>query len=543
MDAENGTSIGEWFSPTHTYEGPARLEYVDPDSVVTGQAVAQLGESERRLVEFWVDEEAESEGLQELGILQLMAGVTKHQGKGVLTFDLDPTEASTPSRLLIETPEGVFSSQSVKSAGGKTGGEGAELLCLSLLRAEFETATAATAEYWVLPLFNYTAEFVYAIKEHAEHPLRLPSPENVERARSCGRSRESAPGVIPFTYMGRPGFIEPLPDYFDRVAALRDGRVPRLVTALMVGELGDLSTSLDSLEQWFPFDYLYLLGITSGNFVGMRWVEFRDSKCQLVRRVYISSQLPGFSQGGHRPIADSINRSTGLLLSAPKSPYWNDPALRVVLGYLRRSALTSVVEDRFLDLARAFEGLFRLHGLVLPTLLQQLDPDVSQEVKDEIKDSVKRMNAISARLRSAHRTTQANAVHRIANRLPGAAQRSGTFGETVAALLDKFALPDAAILEAHYATTPPTARQSWVDDLTYYRNAAAHGTYFDLGPGKSEISHVFRMSNHMLDMLLRIVFKMLGYTGTYHPPVSILTDNRGIDWVQPTTSAKALGYR
>jgi hypothetical protein len=532
-----------WFSSTHRYEGPSRVEYTDPVVIVRGTAVAELGESERSLVEFWVDEEAGPEGLEELGVLHLMTGVTKHRGERVVTFDVNPTEAVIPSRLVIETPEGVFSSKSVRSEGLKIGGAGSELLCFSLLRAEFDANGAGDAEYWVLPLFNFTAEFVRAIEEHEEHPLRLPSPENVQRPPGCGRSRESARGVIPFSYRGHPGFIQPLPDYFDRVAALRDGRAARLVTALMVGKLGDLPTDLDSLMEWFPFDYLYLLSITSGNFVGMRWIEFRDAKRRLVRRVYIPSQLLGFSQGGHRTITDAINTSTGLLLSdAPKSAYWNNPGLRVVLGYLRRSANTSVVEDRFLDLARAFEGLFRLHALTLPTLLQQLDPDVRKDVGKELKESVERMKAVSTRLRAVKRDSQANVAHRIATRIPGSAERSGSLGEMVAALLDKFGFPDAAILEAHYAQRSPTKRQSWADDLSYYRNQAAHGGYFDLGPGQSEITHVFRMSNHILDMLLRIVFKMLGYSGTYQPPVSILTDDRPVEWVQPNTSAKALGY-
>jgi hypothetical protein len=115
------------------------------------------------------------------------------------------------------------------------------------------------------------------------------------------------------------------------------------------------------------------------------------------------------------------------------------------------------------------------------------------------------------------------------------------FGLAVLSLLHRFGLPDADVLDAHYRATPRPDGRTWAQVLSHYRGIATHKGHFEFA-SESDIDDVFRYVRHMHDILVRIVLNRLGYDGTYQPTVSVLTTDRPIDWVKPTTSAKALGY-
>lgn len=51
------------------------------------------------------------------------------------------------------------------------------------------------------------------------------------------------------------------------------------------------------------------------------------------------------------------------------------------------------------------------------------------------------------------------------------------------------------------------------------------------------------VANHLHDLLVRIILKMIKYDGTYQPIVIIATARQPVDWVQPSMSAENLGYQ
>jgi hypothetical protein len=160
--------------------------------------------------------------------------------------------------------------------------------------------------------------------------------------------------------MGNPGFIEALPDYSAREESLRQGCERYAITALMIGEVGSNSIEQDTLKQWFPDDFLRLLSTATGISVGAPWVEFRNGKGELVRRVHVKLNQAPFSMG-HRPLEEGIHSGTGYLLSKyQSSPHRSKSYLKVVLKHLFHAArYDQSIEDKFIYLARALENLWR----------------------------------------------------------------------------------------------------------------------------------------------------------------------------------------
>ena len=69
-----------------------------------------------------------------------------------------------------------------------------------------------------------------------------------------------------------------------------------------------------------------------------------------------------------------------------------------------------------------------------------------------------------------------------------------------------------------------------------------HKSYFDFLSGKHDIEDLWRIMNHLHDILVRIILKTLDYDGQYQPTVINMTDSKPVDWVKPDFSARRLGY-
>lgn len=66
-----------------------------------------------------------------------------------------------------------------------------------------------------------------------------------------------------------------------------------------------------------------------------------------------------------------------------------------------------------------------------------------------------------------------------------------------------------------------------------------------LGITKDDLGKAYNaiiLTNHLHDILLRIVFKIIGYSRTYNPTVSDFFDDRPVSWVRDETTPQQLGY-
>jgi hypothetical protein len=78
--------------------------------------------------------------------------------------------------------------------------------------------------------------------------------------------------------------------------------------------------------------------------------------------------------------------------------------------------------------------------------------------------------------------------------------------------------------------------------LSFLRGSVSHEAYFDLPSGRHDVFQLLMVMDHMHDVLLRILFTILGYKGPYQPPIPPLPRVELVDCVKAATPAAMLGY-
>jgi hypothetical protein len=153
--------------------------------------------------------------------------------------------------------------------------------------------------------------------------------------------------------------------------------------------------------------------------------------------------------------------------------------------------------------------------------------------------------AASAQIRALARAEsdagRKRALERIADKVLGAKQKEKDFGLAFLDLVRHYGFADPDILQAHLLAHPNPVAGSWPGLVAYYRNAAIHDAFFEFS-GTQELFSILRVMNHLHDLLLRTIFKIMKYDGPYQPPIPPLMSRDNIDWVTPTTPAQLLGY-
>jgi hypothetical protein len=112
----------------------------------------------------------------------------------------------------------------------------------------------------------------------------------------------------------------------------------------------------------------------------------------------------------------------------------------------------------------------------------------------------------------------------------------------VVALLNRFGLSDALVMDSYYSSNPRPDGKDWPGLLTKLRGALTHEGYFRIADGTIAMDDLISVGRHWQDLLTRILLKILGYDGTYQPTVLVWTSPQTTDWVTSATSAERLGY-
>jgi hypothetical protein len=543
-------SSSDWFSANIEYEGQGYAEFIDPQAIVKGAVKIRFDEFGGSSVEM------ELENHEELARFRTV----RHN--------------IACRKLTVTTPKGIFSATEIFSCRFRYETEERMLLEFHLLRSQFEVTDSRLAKYWVLPLSNFLSTFMRRHSDLDRHPLRIyPTPtlpDNLPKIESIDAvPQETVDAILDanrknhliyFEFNGSLGFIEPLADYYERQDKLRKGRERHLITAVMVGEVGSNSIDFAHLRQWFPFDFLLLLGLATGTEVGAPWIEFRDEQGELIRRIHVNLRRPFFSEG-HVAMRDDIDLkdSSGigyLLTQSQLSQHYGKPYLRSALEHLVQSGLYSTpLEATLSHLCQALEGLCKVYRITSPELFRDLDEGLKNKVNEILDSAAQQIRCVAA---AADNPGQKQKLNQIAERTKTTPKgKAGNFGSYLTELLksNHFNLHDADIVDAHYQANPRLDNREWSGLLTYYRNAIMHGNYLD--EGEYNMEDAVRISRHFYDILLRILFKMLGYDGNYLPTIAnmVLQPNSSgcsvslsfnspmpVDWVSPDLPASKLGY-
>lgn len=513
------TSYG-WFSSEVEYQGYGSATFADPPGIIKGPVTISVDETGPEPIEMDI-QEVESD--YELG--EILSG---YRRSGVMGFLPGSGNDNTCTELKVSTSEGSFSPMSRIDYWSPFGNG----IRFYTLRSRFDTFNASKAKYRVIPLSNFVSDFVEYFSDLTTHPLRL----------------DSRSGVIAFLFAEKPGYIEPLSDFEERKQSLLEQRTLACLTSVMVGEIGPNTIDLDDLENWIPFGFLYLLSLAQGVNVGAApWIELRDAEGQLVQRVHGNGSLgkPRFTTSSRAAIKEKHHRSIGhLLTKAQSSSYYNKSFLRVAINkVVRASSWDYKIEERLQYLFVALDGLCEGLGLKQPFSLSE---DTKQKVKEIVEDAKQSIGAIANELRQldGNEIAEAEIVDRIKNKLNDIHNVRPNFGDMITNLLAKFDLSDAEILDRFYQENRPHGINSFKKALGKYRGTVMHSGYLNFREDEALVDIIIPLVNHLHDVALRVILKLLNYEGTYRPMVTTVSaTTASIDWVKPDTSAKTLGYK
>lgn len=535
----------QWFNTNVSYIGMGRAEFLSPQGVCTGPATIQFDEFGESTIEMEVGHIDTAENLH-FGDMQFFSGQTPRRERNSISIGLGSFDDNPCAQLTVTTTDGIFS-----AIGDVSYAYLGRRLRFWPLHPHFDVSGAEPAKYWVVPLVNFVSKFRSHHADIDQHPLRIfPTPRipdglpasELHAARNYANSRNN---LIVFEFGGSTGFIEPLPDVEERTRRLLSRRERHAVTAIMVGNVGSEPIDVPALDQWFPFVFLDLLGVTSGSAIGAPWIEFRDEAGKLVRRVHMNLGHPSFSEG-RTVINEDRHRGTGRLLTqAASSPTFRQSRLHVLLRHLVEAGhYSNTIEERLIYIVRALDGLCGDYGLSKQYLLQGLDATQQNAVRAALRNAAAQIRAQGAAAVAAGKHDQSRLLHKIADRTQSnPANVDRDFGLAVADLLRQFSLPDADIVDAHYQQHPrPDGIATWSGVLSAFRGVATHHGYFDFRGGSYDVNDTITITNHLHDILVRIALSMVGYDGVYQPLTTRWTAIEPVDWVQPSTSAGHLGY-
>ena len=131
---------------------------------------------------------------------------------------------------------------------------------------------------------------------------------------------------------------------------------------------------------------------------------------------------------------------------------------------------------------------------------------------------------------------------RIQGRVANAATIEKRFGLAVIDLLRHLGLPDAEIIDSFISQNPRSDNlPDWASVLSNYRGATIHEGYMDFDK-KHDAGDVINICTHLKDVLTRIIWKEVGYTGSYKSVLKRRYGPQAFDWIQPTTPPKHLGF-
>jgi hypothetical protein len=450
-----------------------------------------------------------------------------------------------PDSITVQGEDGTFIADfRIFLTGHSTtiGGAANSTARFRAIGSTFTVGNPGAASHFVLPLYNMLSPTftTWPRPQRADvdgHQLRIfPTPGDLPAGANEQEqlNRNWHNRLIVFEMDGRLGFIEALPDYAQRSAALTSGREGALVTAMLVCDAATRECHAGDPHSWFPLDLLNVLSLASGLRVGAPWIEYRDAQGRLVRRVHRDFGKPQF-KAGHAILAEAEQPNTGYLLTqAFQYVDLSTATTRLLINHLINAGIyKQSVDERFLSLFRAFEALAIEQGAARTNLRANLDQANSQAVQARLDACWTDLRNIAAGVVDPQR----GVIQRIADRARGADQQDVMFGLAVSEVARTLGFQDGAVLNGGFTAT---TGEGWPAFLSHLRGDIVHQGGVDLLGGGYDTQEVVRVADHLHDLLTRIVLRRLTSQAPYASPLFPAHMLREVDWVQATTPASQL---
>ena len=415
------------------------------------------------------------------------------------------------------------------------------------LQSRFEVVGAAPAKYWVLPLSNFLPDPWEGepIPQLADHPLRLNSwpavPDGLsdhERLMVTLHLRYHA-GLYTFLLNGEPGFIERMPNFEARAKRVRRKR-SRRITAVMVGPAHVQDVEWSDFASLFPLDILGMLSLAMGTPVGAPWIEFRDEKGALVRRVHICFGAGRFEKT-HAAIprhlaSNGLGYLTGKILTAADR---GQKYLRVAINHaLGASNETTTLESRFISLCRGFETQCHPHGFINQNLSLRLEPAQQTELKAILREAATKIRKMKKAETDPGRKSVLETIESRARTPARRRIRSAwpwrTSPASSASMTPRYSTPILRLIRT------PRARRGRASSPSTARRRRTTPTSTGTGGRTCTRSSASRIT--FTTCCSGCCSRRSGTNGRYQSPIAPLMHRDSVDWVTPTTPPGLLGF-
>lgn len=525
----------KWLETQARYEGRARAEFASPPGVIEGPATVRVDHAGRCRVQLKIEKIDSPDG----------KNFALGSGSGPLGTFLVNGMSNPCLSLTVQTAAGVFTAGDRIVHLGFPFGTPKEVE-LRPLQSRFDVSGAGPAKFWALPLVNFLPDPWEGeqVAEFATHPLRISawprlpdglSDQDLLAASLYLRHRD---GLYSFYLNGEPGFIERVPNFTARARRVRREK-SRRITGVMVGPAHVQNVDFSDSSGLFPQDVMGMLSLATGVPVGAPWVEFRDEKGSLVRRVHCFGARryeKTYAAIPRHLATNALGYLVGKVLAAADR---GQTYLRVAVNHaLAASNQHHSLESQFISVCRGFETLCRHHGFIKQDLSLRLQPAQQTAVKAILQEAAAKIRTIQKAETDLDRKP---VLETIGSRTQNAAQTEKAFGLAVADLARTFGFHDALVLDAFLAAKPHPTGKTWPGVLTHYRAAATHDAYFDWAR-REDLRAILRVRDHLHDLLIRVLFKTVGYDGPYQSPIPPLMRRESVEWVKPSTPPGLLGF-
>lgn len=519
------------------YEGWGIAEFIKPEGTAEGFVKISFDETGVSSIEMDV-EVIKTDYSMELGFIQFITAQMPWYGNNRVGISLGFSSKNPCSKLKVTTEKGVFlaikdTNHSEGLIYGYSYGSRNQLK-FQISASQFDSTNVGNANYWKLPLSNFFADFVQNTDLIKGHPLLS----------------DSTRYAILFKFQKNIGFIEPVYNYYELKDSITTRKEQSKITAYMVADISLNSIELNEVLKWMPVEVIGLLGLATGSQPAIPWLEFYDNKNNLVRRIHQSFGEFQYIRG-HAAINEACNIGIGYLITKcteflSNSANESFPLLTVLRNIVRAGRFEQqTLEGKFTALIHAFSALTSYYNVNKQDLLNNIEQSHRNYVNSTINIAIGQIKQLIDNEFTNNRQPS-DQLFKIFSMLETMFNHARDFGLGIHNLIIKFGLNDSSVMANYYNQLAEFEKLSWVGLLNKYYETIIEYGYFDFiyDKGKNNALEIWGISLHLHDILVRIIFKIIGYDGTYQPTVSKYANvvDINVDWVKPDTSFTKLGY-
>ncbi|MBZ5669387.1 MAG: hypothetical protein LAO04_06640 [Acidobacteriia bacterium] len=509
------TWSSEFAPPNATYSGDAAIAFCTPDGEVSGPATVTIAPEGRVTIAVTIQQYAIPSEYHGFLMPFLQGDVPGPTSAGGTLFR--NAGGQEIKQVEVSTSVGKFRSEralvtSSHFSMGMTGDTSIEVVPNDL---EFAPKETADQDVWCMPLLGNLSELIGTETAFALED-RLPYIAFRSEGAECGLVINEPASTPPSNFSGAAfGVI---------------GAQPH--------------ETVEDIKNLLPAGLVAAVKFVSGSDIAVPFLEIRSFQGRLARRLHL--RFGGGSQGSNFAALsrfDTTNPDSGVgaFLCQFFQLHRSDRMSLVVSMNLTSDGTpgTGTVDKSIATLVQALDGLCKRHGLARCNLMAGLDAAKCTEVDEILSEARERLKSLRRLWKAKNDLAQLPILDKIISRQANVASEDLDFGIAVSKLLRKFNLHDCDAMNSYYATLPKQV--TWEGSLSSVRGQVIHSGAIHI-QNPSELLSWFELSRHLHDICKRIIFREIGYAGTYSPTNVSWRGQYKIDRVQSSTTIKELGY-